>query len=896
VVSAPGSTTDTNEPALAPLFALKVLDSLPDLVCYVEPDLRYRFVNNAYQAWFGLERSEVMGRHVSEFLGEESYRKVKPHLDRALSGEPATYTVLQPYKHGQPRRVEARLIPDLADDGEVRGFFAVVRDVSHRELIYQQILSVLDGMDASFLALDQDGRINFMNAAAERFLTASDFNRDLDRETVFGRRPWEVNPETRDGLMHQAFDRVRASGKAEAFEFRPPLRPERILDMRVFPTPSGAVGFSGIDITERRRAEDELRRKEERLRLALDAAHMMAFDHNARTGETHFSDNVQAVLGERPAAGYASRFHPQDRDRLMAAQDRVLETGTPSDLTIRFQSSAEGEWQWMNLQATRALDAEGRPVRLIGVMRDVTRAHMADELLRSANIDLRARVENEAAERLKAVLDRERFWTLSRDLYAVVTLDTSGGRLRRINAAAWKAALGYDSEQLLGEPLRKFIHPDDLAPTLAEVAKLFQDVPMVEFEYRVRHAEGGWRWMSWKVISDGEFSYAAGRDVTDDKAREEQERRTQKLEALGQLTGGVAHDFNNILTVIMGALDLVEKRPDDAARRKTLISSALVAAKKGEMLNKQLLGFARRQAAHREFVIPVASLEEMAPLIHGALGDSIPLEIVADGETRGVMTDPAQFEVAVLNLVVNARDAMPDGGALRISVRAARTEETRRLSLPDGDYLAVDVKDTGTGMSSDVLAHVFEPFFTTKEIGKGSGLGLAQVYGFARQCGGTADIQTAQGMGTTVSLYLPASQPPPAIAAPEPAPIAGAVSPKRILLVEDDVLVGAVTESMLLDMGHEVTRAEEAAGAREALEHAEFDLLLTDVRMPGGTNGVQLAREATRSRPDLKVLLCSGWTDDQLDKEGLGGAWPLLAKPYDEVELERALREVLASG
>jgi CheY-like chemotaxis protein len=197
-------------------------------------------------------------------------------------------------------------------------------------------------------------------------------------------------------------------------------------------------------------------------------------------------------------------------------------------------------------------------------------------------------------------------------------------------------------------------------------------------------------------------------------------------------------------------------------------------------------------------------------------------------------------------------------------------------------------------MSKDVLAHVFEPFFTTKEVGKGSGLGLAQVYGFARQSGGTADIQTEEGVGSTVSIYLPVSSLAPSVHEPEAPQEAGAVTPKRILLVEDDVLVGAITESMLIDMGHQVTRAEEAAGAREALAHAEFDLLLTDVRMPGGCNGVQLACEATRARPSLKVLLCSGWTDDQLDKEGLGGKWPLLAKPFDEYELEQALRGVLA--
>jgi PAS domain S-box-containing protein len=880
-----------DSPAPAPLFAQMVLDSLPDLVAYLDADQRYRLVNQAYHAWYGLDPAEIVGLRLRDIIGEESYRLAEPYLNQAFAGELTTFTALMPFKYGPPRRVEARLIPDRTGDGEVSGLFTVVRDISHHERIQQEVLTVLDGMDACFLALDPDGRVTFMNTATERFLAAAGLEQLAEREFLYGKRPWDLKPEAQGGPLHRAFNRVRATSTPEAFEFTPIGIPGRIVDMRVFPTPSGSVGFSFIDVTERRRAEDELRRGRERLRIALDAGGMAVFEFDSLTGQTWFSDNIDKVLGRAPpATALADHVHPDDRARVLAAQEHVLSSGEPCDLTIRSPSPVEGEWLWLNVQATRALDASGRPVRLVGMVRDVTRAHIADEVLRAANVDLEARIRNETAERLQAVLDRERFWSLSRDLYAVIT--RGEGRIRRINAPAWKAVLGYDSDQLVGLHLNDLIHPDDLEASRAEVAKL-ATAPTIELEYRIRHADGGWRWMHWKVITDAGFSYAAGRDVTEDKAREEQVRRTQKLEALGQLTGGVAHDFNNLLTVIMGALDLVQKHPQDAGRCEQLISAALVAAKRGERLNRQLLGFARRQASHREFVCPGARLEEMAPLVRGALNDAIALELDTAGEGRGVMADPTQFEVAVLNLVVNARDAMPDGGALRLSVHAAPPQEVGRLSLPPGDYLVLDVRDTGAGMSEEVLAHVFEPFFTTKEVGKGSGLGLAQVYGFARQCGGTADIRTEEGLGTTVSVFLPASAPPPAVEEPE-APKSGAVPQTRILLVEDDVLVGAVTEGMLADMGHLVTRAEDAAGARVALARGEFDLLFTDVRMPGGCNGVQLAREATAARPGMKVLLCSGWTDVELDKEGLGATWPLLAKPFDVNDLERALKGVLA--
>jgi PAS domain S-box-containing protein len=885
------SSLTVDDDAPAHLFARNAVESLPDLVCYVLPDRRYRFVNQGYRQWFGNTAPAMSGRRLPGVLGEAGYRLVEPYLDRAFAGEPTTFTGTLPLKFGPPRHVEVRLVPDLAEDGKVQGLFTTVRDINHRERILQEILSILDGMEACFLALDRDSRVVFVNAAADRFQAASELAAYASGEPLVGKRLFDLNPGCHGGALQQAFERVRDTGEPQAFEFSSPVRPDRIVDAKVFPTPSGLIAVSYIDITERRRAEDELRREEERLRVALQAGGMAAFEHDALTGQTWFSENAAQVLGRDPSAVRCTDIaHPEDQELIVSARDQVLRTGEPWDLTVRWPSPVEGEWRWMNFQANRCQDSAGRPVRLVGVVRDVTRAHMADELLRSANLDLQEQVRSEVAEKLKAVLDRERFWMLSRDLYAVVA--RGEGRLRGFNAAAWKAVLGYEPEQLVGRSLRDIIYPDDLEPTLAAVASLDR-VPMVEFDYRIRHADGGWRWLSWKVISDGELCYATARDVTEEKAREEHVRRAQKLEALGQLTGGVAHDFNNLLTVIMGALDLMERRPHDSELRERLISAALVAAKRGERLNKQLLGFARRQAAHQEYTVPSRRIEEMAPLIGGALGDAIALALDTEGETRGVMADPAQLEVAVLNLVVNARDAMPGGGSLRITIRAAGASELRRLSLPSGDFLVVDVSDTGTGMSEEVLGHVFEPFFTTKEVGKGSGLGLAQVYGFARQCGGATDIQTQEGSGSTVSLYLPVAA-APAVDDELEDVRPGAGLRKRILLVEDDTLVGAVTESMLVDMGHMVARAEDAAGARDALARAEFDLLFTDVRMPGGCNGVQLAREATAARPDLKVLLCSGWTDDELDAEALDPRFPLLEKPFDAADLARALGGVLA--
>ena len=645
------------------------------------------------------------------------------------------------------------------------------------------------------------------------------------------------------------------------------------------------------EAVERAKAENEQQRSRERLHLALNAARMVAWEHDLKTGETRRSENALELWGPpNPEGRYDERYHPEDALALRDLGLRALETGQRGSCDLRFRIGDD----WRVLHAVMVPEPEGgAPVeRLIGVALDLTEQRRAEQILREARDSLVARVQDETAQRQRAEQIREQFWNLSRDLFAIISLDG----VPLLMNDAWEGALGYPIAEMVGRDIKPLIHPDDYRATL-NLNQPLRDAaqPVHGFENRYRHANGSWRWLSWSVIVESDMFFAVARDVTEDKAREEHAARTQKLEALGQLTGGVAHDFNNLLTAIIGALDMIRRRPADQVLRERMIGAAFAAAKRGERLNKQLLGFARRQALKPSFVQIDRFLAEMRPLLKGALGDAVRLELRLDAGDQGSRVDASQFEAAILNLVVNARDAMPEGGALTIATGAADAKTVARLGLPEGAYLRLSVADTGVGMSPDVIARAFEPFFTTKEIGKGSGLGLSHVYGFARQSGGVAEVESRPDHGASIRLYLPIDAEGAGLQEPQTdQPRAGA-RPREILLVDDDALVGVVAENILTDLGHVVTRAEDGPQALDLLDRQSFDVLVTDVRMPGGLNGVQLAAEAVRRQPGLKVLLSSGWTEDALGGELRGSRWPLLPKPFDSEQMQAALQSVLSS-
>lgn len=362
----------------------------------------------------------------------------------------------------------------------------------------------------------------------------------------------------------------------------------------------------------------------------------------------------------------------------------------------------------------------------------------------------------------------------------------------------------------------------------------------------------------------------------------------QRLESLGRLTGGVAHDFNNLLTVVIGALDVILRPTTTAERRTRLGEAALSAARRGERLTAQLLAFARRQPLQPEMCDLNDLIRECAPLLRRATGDSVTLTLQLADDRAIALIDPTQFEACLLNLVVNAVDATAAGGEVGI--------DTAIDTLPAGERcVRVTVWDRGHGMSTDVIYHIFEPFYTTKAPGKGTGLGLSQVYGFVKQSGGEVKVESTPGAGTRMSVFLPLENAPAESSPPKPSVLPAVSDRLNILLAEDDPAVAGITQTMLGELGHNVMCATNAEQALQVLRSdAPLDVLLTDVIMPGGMNGVELAHEAVRIRRGLGVLLCSGYAGEKLDESIARGDWPLLRKPYLQSELAEALARLVS--
>ena len=529
----------------------------------------------------------------------------------------------------------------------------------------------------------------------------------------------------------------------------------------------------------------------------------------------------------------------------------------------------------------------------------------------------------EAKARADILATEQRFRILADSAPVLMWLSNLDGTREFVNRA-YLEFLGLGYEDAVAFDWRALIHPDDLERIADDEARSLAAGGDFIWEARYRRANGEYPWI--RSVSQrrygptGELTgfIGVGYDISDAKRaqadltrindllaervqaalseRDEAEaalRRAQKLEAVGQLTGGVAHDFNNLLTVIIGALDLIQRNPTDEARRERMMEAAQAAARRGERLTQQLLAFSRRQALKPELVVVDDILTESEPLLRRAVGEAVTLT-VAPGAARAVSSiDPSQFEAAVMNLVVNARDATPPGGVIRLETRICTLAPNETEDVPAGDYLCVSVHDTGAGMDSDTLARVFEPFFTTKEPGRGTGLGLSQVYGFARQSGGAAVVESALGKGATVRIYLPLATAgaEPTVSRPDGPTDAHGPS-RRVLLVEDDASVGQMVEAMLADLGHEVllTRAASALTILKTLDRV--DLMLTDLIMPGGMNGVELAHAAVALRPGLPVILTSGYTGETLGA-AVEAPWPLLTKPYPAEALAAVIDAVM---
>ncbi|HET7306542.1 MAG TPA: ATP-binding protein [Gammaproteobacteria bacterium] len=425
-----------------------------------------------------------------------------------------------------------------------------------------------------------------------------------------------------------------------------------------------------------------------------------------------------------------------------------------------------------------------------------------------------------------------------------------------------------------------------------------------EFEGRIRRAnDGAIRWIRVNgktYYNDGKAVRMAGvvTDITERRQLEDQLRQAQKMEAVGQLTGGLAHDFNNLLSVILTSLELARRHASDDMLTRQL-DNARRAANRGAGLTRQLLAFSRRQSLQPRVVCVNDRLPGLELLIQRAVGDNIELQLLPGDNLWYCNIDPHQLDSAILNLAINARDAMEHQGKLLIETANTVLSDADAAAIPDaspGRYVRVSVIDTGEGMSPEVQSRVFEPFFTTKEIGKGSGLGLSMVYGFVRQSNGHVGIESEVGRGTGIHLYLPWAEPPAAMETPDSVPQSSGLESATVLVVEDDPHVRPVVVELVREIGHTTVEAANGPRALKLLdERSDIDLVFTDIVMPGGVSGIDLAREARRRRPEIAVLLTSGFAAKPFE-QGRDSAkeFRMIRKPYRRDELIRAIDAALA--
>jgi PAS domain S-box-containing protein len=661
--------------------------------------------------------------------------------------------------------------------------------------------------------------------------------------------------------------------------------------------------------------EQRLYASEERLRLAQAAGGVGWFEWDLATGEWECTPYVAALFGLDPAtprssfAEWESAIFFDDVPKLHAAAEYARQSGA---FYVEFRvRHPDGSVHWIVGKGEIAKDESGRAQRVAGVYYDISERKALEARLLALNEGLEARVTDHArqlAATAKQLEETEHRFRLLIDAvtdYAIFMLDPAG------NVISWNPGAerikGYASEEILGQHFSRFYTEDDRRRGVPQIALAAAErTGKYEAEGR-RIRKDGSTFIASVVInairdpSERLLGFAkVTRDITEKKATEEQLRHAQKLEAIGQLTGGVAHDFNNLLTVVIGNVEHLGRSLPQDHQLQHLVAAALRGASRGALLTHRLLAFARRAPLAPQVVAVNKLVSSMSDLLRRTLGESIAIEAVLSGGLWPTFVDPHELENALINLAVNSRDAMPEGGKLTIETANAFLDEAYAAMHPDiqpGQYVGIFVTDTGTGMSKNVIAQAFEPFFTTKEIGLGTGLGLSQVYGFAKQSEGHVTIYSEIGQGTTVRIYLPRHRGGDIADdnIPEFQRVPRGRASESVLIVEDDPDVRDYTVEIVGDLGYRVLSAENGASALRVLDaHPEIGLLFTDVGLPGGMDGRQLADEALRRRPGLKVLFTTGYARNAIVHQGrLDPGIQVVFKPFSYSDVATRLRRAL---
>jgi PAS domain S-box-containing protein len=740
---------------------------------------------------------------------------------------------------------------------------------------------VLESSTDCIKILDLDGRVLFMNTIGLRLLQLDQLN------DATGKHWTELWPIEHAATVREALAEAQAG---QPYRFQAPRQTAKGVakwwDVSVTPVIGRGSKVERIlsvsrDITEQRRTDTELRESEERFRALISATTALVWRGAPDGavvegfGNSEYADDYLAHFQGR---AWTDAVHPADRDEALARVEEAQRTGIPFE-TIHRVRRPSGEYRWAYCKGVALRGPDGSIREWVGTLTDIHDRYTAELALRQSEERYRLLAENTGDIIIRTGLDGRRLYVSS----------------------ACRELLGWPPEHFQGTTVIEDLHPDDVPLVTAVYEDLFAGRKENEtVAYRMRHKDGRWIWLEARrrLVRNDDGTprevVSVVRDISERLRLEAQLRQSQKMEALGHLTGGIAHDFNNLLTVIVGSAEiLVDGTGGDLRAAAEMVRDA---AERGAELTQHLLAFGRRQSLKPERLNLEEIVGGMTSILQRTIGEHIELRTEFNAGRSAALVDRTLLQNALLNLVVNARDAMPKGGTITITTTEGAAHAGQG-DLPIGQpIVTLTVADTGQGMSPDVVERAFEPFFTTKEVGKGSGLGLSMVYGFARQSGGHVAITSKPGEGTCVSLILRAAAPALPGATTKPIrPCVRAGQKERVLVVEDDHDVRAFVCAQLRRLDYEVCHVSDAWSAIQLVDDGEpFDLLFTDVVLPKGLSGVELASRVKERRPEMKIMLTSGYSEEVFQAHGRPDApIQLLRKPYRIADLAEAVRNAL---
>ena len=780
-------------------------------------------------------------------------------------------------------------IPERDASGRIVAVRGAMQDISElvaardaSESLSRRLRDTLDRINDMFMLLGHDWRFLFVNAKAEATIGRS-------RDDLIGKVIWDEYPEAIGNTFHREYERAIKEKRAVRFHDYSDIFGVW-LEVNAHPTPEGLAVYVR-DVTEERRRDEQLRL----LDAAIAHINDIVIVTEATTTDTALQARIVYVndafvnltgfsrdeaIGQTPRMLQGPNTERSELDRIRTA----LEAFEPVRAEMINYTKA-GEEYWIEIDITPITNADGSFTHFVAVQRDVTDRRRAEEALRLS--ETRFRLVSRATR--NAIWDWDvpgdhLWWSEEMSEIFGHQLDPDGGL-----PSAWHA----------------HVHPEDADRVDAAMQRLQSgETDAISERYRFRKADG-----TWVIVEDRAFAIRndAGetvrilgsmKDISERLLLEDRLRQSQKLEAVGQLTGGVAHDFNNLLTVIMGNTEVLQQELAEHHPLRRYVDMSATAADRAADLTNRLLAFSRKQPLQPRVLDVNAVIAGIEGMLRRTLGEDIDVEIVRAGGLWRTEADPSQLEAALLNLANNARDAMVNGGALTIETANAHLDDdyvAAEDGLKAGQYVLICVSDTGHGIPPDQIGRVFEPFFTTKPVGKGTGLGLSMVYGFVKQTGGHIRVYSEPDQGTTFKLYFPRCL----SAHGQADALAQGNQPSRgretILVVEDDHMILLQLAAQLESLGYTVIAASEGPSALAHIRNrSDIDLLLTDVVLPGGMNGRQIADAALAIRPDLKILYTSGYSENAIVHHGrLDSGVELLSKPYRRATLAAKVRKVL---